>query len=48
VQDLSATQWLPPCQPGVYPIAWVLAHISWVAGFRTVAIQRFQFNQTEM
>jgi len=33
VQDLSAAQWLPPCQPGVNPIAWELAHIAWFAEF---------------
>jgi len=33
VQDLSAAQWLMPCQPGVNPIAWELAHIAWFAEF---------------
>jgi hypothetical protein len=38
VQDLSATQWLPPCQTGENPIAWELAHIACFTGFRTLAI----------
>ncbi len=33
VGDLSATQWQPPLQPGVNPIAWELAHLAWFAEF---------------
>lgn len=33
VEDLSPAQWRPPCQLGVNPVAWELAHIAWFAEF---------------
>lgn len=33
VSDLSPAQWLPPCQLGVNPVAWELAHTAWFAEF---------------
>ncbi len=33
VEDLSPAQWSPPCQRGVNPVAWELAHIAWFAEF---------------
>ncbi|MBK7006315.1 MAG: DinB family protein [Burkholderiales bacterium] len=33
VEDLSTAQWSPPCQRGVNPVAWELAHIAWFAEF---------------
>jgi iron(II)-dependent oxidoreductase len=33
VDDLSPAQWSPPCQRGVNPVAWELAHIAWFAEF---------------
>lgn len=33
VADLTAAQWRPPCQPGINPIAWELAHLAWFAEF---------------
>lgn len=36
VEDLSPTQWCPPLQLGVNPVAWELAHIAWFAEFWTL------------
>jgi gamma-glutamyl hercynylcysteine S-oxide synthase len=33
VDDLTDTQWMPPMQLGVNPIAWELAHQAWFAEF---------------
>ena len=36
VDDLTDAQWLPPCQPGVNPIAWELTHLAWFAEYWTL------------
>lgn len=36
VDDLTDAQWLPPCQAGVNPIAWELAHMAWFAEYWTL------------
>lgn len=33
VDDLSDSQWMPPYQTGVNPVAWELAHLAWFAEF---------------
>lgn len=33
VDDLTATQWRPPHQRGVNPVAWELGHLAWFAEF---------------
>lgn len=33
VDDLTASQWLPPLQLGVNPVAWELGHLAWFAEF---------------
>lgn len=33
VDDLTASQWLPPLQRGVNPVAWELGHLAWFAEF---------------
>ncbi len=36
VDDLTDAQWLPPCQSGINPIAWELAHLAWFAEYWTL------------